>query len=66
VLAGVTSPTVHQQVVTGVTSLNIQQQILNVINSGTGPKDQPYYIIVNQGTSSEQTFLIEPNKHGGK
>ncbi|XP_060598706.1 uncharacterized protein LOC132752402 [Ruditapes philippinarum] len=65
VFPGVTSPTIQQQVLTGVTSLNIQQHILNVINSGTGPKDQPYYIIVNQGTSSEQTFLIEPNKHGG-
>ncbi|XP_060558497.1 Fanconi anemia group J protein homolog [Ruditapes philippinarum] len=65
VFPGVTSPTIQQQVLTGVTSLNVQQQILNVINSGTGPKDQPYYIIVNQGTSSEQTFLIEPNKHGG-
>ncbi|XP_053375442.1 Fanconi anemia group J protein homolog [Mercenaria mercenaria] len=49
----------------GVSSPSIQQQIMNVINSGTAPKDQPYYIILNQGTPSEQAFLIEPNKHGG-
>ena len=65
-VTGVTSPTIQKQVLAGVSSLGIQQQIMNVINSGTAPKDQPYYIIVNQGTPSEQTFLIEPNKHTGK
>lgn len=44
-----------------ITSPSIQKQIMDIVNSTTAPKDQPYYIIINQGQPNEQTYLIQPN-----
>ncbi|KAL4223086.1 Fanconi anemia group J protein [Mactra antiquata] len=44
-----------------ITSPSLQQQIMNIVNSNTTPKDQAYYVMVNQGMPNEQVFLIQPN-----
>ena len=45
----------------GVASLAMQQQLMNIVNSPNSPRE-PYYVIMDKGLPTEQTYLVDPSQ----